>query len=83
MAGLWHTTLSNLPGGGRKTCGGQCKLCCISQPQAQGNGPRLHSWNFSGVTDECRQCGGAAQLQAKLAKKVTLEMQERQENGKG
>lgn len=43
MAGLWHTTLSNLPGGSRKTCGGQCKLCCISQPQAQGNDPRLHS----------------------------------------
>lgn len=57
--------------------------CAVSQPQAQGNGPRLHSWNFSGATDECRQCEGAAQLQAKWAREVTLEKQGRQENEKG
>lgn len=83
MAGLWQTTLSNLPGGSGRTLGGQCKLCCMSQPQEKGNGPRLHSWSFSGATAECRQCKGAAQLQAKWARRVTLEKQERQENEKG
>lgn len=55
----------------------------VSQPLARGNGPRLHSSNFSGATAECRQCEGAAQLWTKWARRVTWEKQERQENEKG